>query len=75
VIESHLITRFVIHLKLCLLILVNYANGSVINLSNNGLTSLDQVVFEPILQFFSASDFDPTVTYIDASSSELVFPI
>ena len=52
--------------------LVNYASGSTIILSSNSLTSLDQGVFEPILRTFSEGIFDPTITYIDASSSEFL---
>ena len=51
-------------------IAVNYVNGSFIDVSGNSLTSLDQSVFEPILQSFVTGTFDPTVTFIDASSSE-----
>ena len=51
---------------------VNYANGSHIDLSGNGLTVLDQGVFEPILQLLAAGGFDPTITFIDVSSSEFL---
>jgi len=62
-------------LKIDLIILfvqfaVNYADGSRINLSGNKLTSLEQGVFQPIIQSFAAGGFDPTKTFINASSSE-----
>jgi hypothetical protein len=41
-------------------------------LSGNGLTVLDQGVFEPILQLLAAGGFDPTITFIDVSSSEFL---
>ena len=49
----------------------NYSNGSTIKLGSNNLTAFDQSVFHPILQFFAAGGFDPTATFVDASSSKI----
>ena len=49
----------------------NYSNGSTIKLGSNKLTAFDQSVFQPILQSFAAGGFDPTTTFVNASSSEI----
>ena len=69
----HFIPLFVVdnsnHLNFYL-ITVNYAANSQIKLGSNKLTTLDQSVFQSILQSFASGNFVPALAFIDASSSE-----
>ena len=43
---------------------------SIIKLGHNQLKTLDQGVYEPILNLFSGGNYDPTTAFIDVDSSE-----